>query len=228
MAGTNILPGKVFRSLPFQSCTETRNTHKKLSGFAVQKKVQCRPRLAISSLNNDDKKEEDVNDSKHAIHFNDTYDRVSGLIGFEAIAPIGRVECTGLGCRTQFRDSVSSAAMLPDGWLPYEHAMEALNARIEFYKGMEMNPQGHFQGDFARYLYKVWMQKDLAKKYYEQGLEMEPHNPQLLAEYAEFVWTLMGDEEKAEKMFNAALREDPNDPTILGSYALFMWQRESA
>ena len=86
--------------------------------------------------------------------------------------------------------------------------------------------KAHFQGDFARYLYKVWIQKDLAKKYYEKSLEMEPCNPQLLGEYAEFVWTLMGDEEKAEKLFNAALQENPNDPTIRGSYALFMWQRE--
>jgi len=111
MAGTNILPGKVFRSLPFQSCTETRNTHKKLSEFAVQKKARCRPRLAISNLNNDDQQEEEVNDRKQAIHFNETYDRVSGGIGFEAIAPIGRVECTGFGCRPVFTDSVSSAAM---------------------------------------------------------------------------------------------------------------------
>ena len=65
--------------------------------------------------------------------------------------------------------------------------------------------KAHFQGEFARYLYKVWIQKDLAEKYYEQALEMEPCNPQLLGEYAEFVWTLMGDEEKAEKLFNAAL-----------------------
>ena len=86
--------------------------------------------------------------------------------------------------------------------------------------------KAHFQGDFAWYLYKVWIQKDLAEKYYEQALEMEPRNPQLLGEYAEFVWTLMGDEEKAEKLFNAALQENPNDPTIRGSYALFMWQRE--
>lgn len=232
MAGTNILPGKVLRILPFQSWTETRNTHKRLSEFALQKKARCGPRLVTSNFNQqednvNDGQDDNVNDSKHAIHFNESYDRASGEIGFEAIAAIGRVECTGLGCRPVFPDNVLSAAMFHDGWLPYEHAMEALNARIQSYNGMKMNPRGHFHGDFARYLYRVWMQKALAEKYYEQALEIEPRNPQLLVEYAEYVWNLMGDEEKAEKLFNVALQEDPNDPIIRGSYALFMCQRES-
>ena len=84
----------------------------------------------------------------------------------------------------------------------------------------------NFQGYFAWYLYKLWIQKDLAENFYEQALDMEPRIPQFLGEYAEFVWTLMGDEEKEEFFFNAALQENCNDPTIRGSYALFMWRRE--
>ena len=57
--------------------------------------------------------------------------------------------------------------MLPNGCLPHEDVMEALDSIIEFYNGMKMNPHGYFQGDFAWYLYKVWMQKDLEEKYYE-------------------------------------------------------------
>ncbi|GLJ23859.1 hypothetical protein SUGI_0453360 [Cryptomeria japonica] len=225
MAIVRIWAPVVSRNVSFHVNDRVKSTQKKLYENVIQRKSWPMPRLMLGNLGHDHEQEDHFkgNNQEPKLKESDQPFFIGGPS--DDILPTARVEYTNLGYRPVLSDDLSSAT-LPYGWLPYEQATRILNARIEKYRGMELDPDRHFDRDFARYLSKVWMQKDLAEKYYERALAMEPWNPRLLVEYAVFSWVLMGNEEKADELFDAALQKDPHDPIILGSYAFFLWQRE--
>eukprot|EP01018_Ginkgo_biloba_P002222 Gb_19722 [translate_table: standard] len=153
----------------------------------------------------------------------------SCLEKFEAAANFLRVECNGRGCKPVFEEDLVLNG--DENWVCSENSSEILQSRVKAYhkrcqEEKDLGERGHFYRDFAEYLNEVWMQRDLAQKYYEKGLESDPRDPQLLQRYAEFVWGELGNAEKAEEIYAKAVQEYPEDAEVLGSYASFLWQTD--
>ncbi|KAH9565045.1 hypothetical protein CY35_04G057300 [Sphagnum magellanicum] len=148
---------------------------------------------------------------------------------FETQAAVGRVECTGKGCRPIF-DEPSTASVSRDDWFSRENAFDVLESRTAAYhnrsrsRDAEIRPKPHFPLDFAEFLNEVWMENGAAEKYFEAALQADPRDPRLLSEYALFSWKSLGDADKAENLYKQALEQTPDSPDILASYALFLWQ----
>eukprot|EP01018_Ginkgo_biloba_P002226 Gb_14542 [translate_table: standard] len=165
----------------------------------------------------------------HVTTCGDEEEHFSRLEKFEAAAYFLRVECNGRGCKP-----VSEEDLVLDGdenWVCSENSNEILQARVKAYhkrrqEEKDLGKRGHFYRDFAEYLNEVWMQRNLAQKYYEKGLERDPRDLQLLQRYAEFVWSELGNAEKAEEIYAKAVQEYPEDAEVLGSYASFLWQTD--
>lgn len=88
-----------------------------------------------------------------------------------------------------------------------------------------------FFRQFAEYVSSVWLNKDLARKYYQKALtqiEMDAscssNAGEVMAEYAQFQWKAFGNDEEANRIFENAVRNYPEDVLLLGSYASFLWE----
>jgi tetratricopeptide (TPR) repeat protein len=111
--------------------------------------------------------------------------------------------------------------------------MKAYRAKCErqvLEEGASMNERAFYR-EFAEYASSVWLQNDLARKYYEKALtqmEMDAsctgNTGGLMAEYAEFLWKALGNGEEANGVFEKAVKDYPQDVQLLGSYAFFVWE----
>lgn len=59
---------------------------------------------------------------------------------------------------------------------------------------------------------------------YQKGLEQDPDNPLLLANYAQFLYLVVNDYDRAEEYFKRAVKVEPPDAEALNKYASFLWQ----
>ncbi|KAH9300924.1 hypothetical protein KI387_012507, partial [Taxus chinensis] len=125
-------------------------------------------------------------------------------------APAGLVECTDRGCKPVFHeDDLTTLVSDNDDWVCLENAGDIVRSRIKAYHeklSQEDNLEsGNFYKDFAGYLNHVWMQKELANKYYEEALKKERSNAELVTEYAEFVWKRLKNREMADQVLEEAV-----------------------
>ncbi|XP_009592353.1 uncharacterized protein LOC107784835 [Nicotiana tabacum] len=59
---------------------------------------------------------------------------------------------------------------------------------------------------------------------YQMGLNQEPQNTLLLANYAQFLFLVAQDYDRAEEYFKKASKVEPKDAEALNKYATFLWQ----
>ncbi|XP_058202620.1 uncharacterized protein LOC131317055 [Rhododendron vialii] len=59
---------------------------------------------------------------------------------------------------------------------------------------------------------------------YQKGLDEDPNNPLLLANYAQFLYLVVNDYDGAEEYFKRAVKVEPPDAEALSKYASFLWQ----
>lgn len=79
-------------------------------------------------------------------------------------------------------------------------------------------------GRYAIFLETVRGRYDLADRYYQRALALEPENPRILGHYALFCEVVQGDLAKADQLYRRALAGRPDDPSLLGNYAEFLEQ----
>lgn len=144
----------------------------------------------------------------------------------------GIVECGHLGCRPVFDEDDFDDDF--DNWVCQENVTDVVRSRMKAYHERLRDQESLSSGsraknvfkDFALYLDKVWMQKELACKYYEKALAREASSAELLVEYAEFVWKSLRDKTMAEELLEEALDLQKDNVGAWGTYASLMWQAE--
>ncbi|GLJ30316.1 hypothetical protein SUGI_0599740 [Cryptomeria japonica] len=149
----------------------------------------------------------------------------------------GQLECNYHGCKPVFHEEdLPTPNGDYDNWVFLENGSDVLRSRIQAYYD-ELSHQetlasksgaGNFYKDFAGYLNHVWMQKDLAKKYYDKALARESSNAELLIEYAEFVWKRLDNITMAAEVLEEALLlpELADNVQVWGMYSYILWHTE--
>ncbi|GLJ30315.1 hypothetical protein SUGI_0599730 [Cryptomeria japonica] len=147
----------------------------------------------------------------------------------------GIVECSHLGCKPVFDENDFETLNDDfDNWVCVENVTDVVRSRIKAYHDKLRDQESldsaskakSFYKDFAIYLNKVWMQKELACKYYEKALAREASSAELLVEYAEFVWKSLRNTTMAEELLEEALDLQNDNVGVWGTYASLMWQAE--
>ena len=73
------------------------------------------------------------------------------------------------------------------------------------------------------------MQKkdDKAFEYYEQAIDINPHNLHVLNNYSYYLSLERRDLDRAEKMSSITVKAEPTNPTFLDTYAWILFEQES-
>ncbi|GLJ30317.1 hypothetical protein SUGI_0599750 [Cryptomeria japonica] len=148
-----------------------------------------------------------------------------------------QLECTHHGCKPVYKEEdLTTSNGDCDNWVCLENASDIVRSRLKAYHDKLSHQEtlasdsgaGSFYKDFAGYLNHVWMQKDLAKKYYGKALARESSNAELLIEYAEFVWKRLDSITMAAEVLEEALLlpDFAENVQVWGMYSYILWHRE--
>lgn len=80
-------------------------------------------------------------------------------------------------------------------------------------------------GNYARFLFLVCGQLDMAQEHFQLALRADPMHAQNLANYANFLKRARHDMDQAEKYYQQALRLAPNDVNVMSNYANLLAKR---
>lgn len=158
-------------------------------------------------------------DLRSAVSFRIKRDRIS--LGGQLGSRTTRTQPVGLSENTAAYSSPSQADRLGIKALFLEQTQRSVLETSRTYQQAVALDRDHAinLGNYARFLYLVCGNLDLAQEHFQLAIQSDPLNAQNLVNYANFLKRARHNLDQAEKYYQQALRLAPNDVNVMGNYA---------